>query len=99
MGHIACKSIYVRLFAGTNRMHTRDMVAVGSWIAIAFGVWVIAWIIASAIPVFNNLLSLIVGNFRLSQRTFNILTTITSHRFHSLPVGTPSAYQEYSGYG
>ncbi|PLB55240.1 hypothetical protein P170DRAFT_399243 [Aspergillus steynii IBT 23096] len=63
MGHIACKSIYVRIFAGTDRMHKRDLVAVGSWIAIAFGIWVAAWIIASAIPVFNNLLSLIVSLF------------------------------------
>ncbi|KAJ6142632.1 Amino acid transporter transmembrane [Penicillium samsonianum] len=29
----------------------------GSWVGIAFGLWVIAWIIAEAIPVFNNLLS------------------------------------------
>lgn len=41
-------------------MQKRDWVAVGSWIGIAFGLWVIAWIIAEAIPVFNNLLSLIV---------------------------------------
>ncbi|BCS23151.1 uncharacterized protein APUU_31376S [Aspergillus puulaauensis] len=63
MGHIACKQIYIRVFAGTNRMHKRDIVAVGSWIGIAFGVWVAAWIIASAIPVFDNLLSLIVSLF------------------------------------
>ncbi|KAL3462647.1 transmembrane amino acid transporter protein-domain-containing protein [Aspergillus heterothallicus] len=62
-GHIACKSIYVRVFAGTDRMHKRDLVAVGSWVAIALGVWIAAWIIASAIPVFNNLLSLIVSIF------------------------------------
>ena len=60
MGHIACKSIYVRVFSGTDRMHQRDIVAVGSWVTIAFGVWVAAWIIASAIPVFDSLLSLIV---------------------------------------
>lgn len=61
MGHIACKQIYIRVFAGTNRMHKRDIVAVGSWIGIASGVWVAAWIIASAIPVFDNLLGLIVS--------------------------------------
>ncbi|KAL3490543.1 amino acid transporter [Aspergillus germanicus] len=63
MGHIACKSIYVRVFAGTDRMHKRDVVAVGSWLAIAFGVRVVAWIIASSIPVFNSLLSFIVSLF------------------------------------
>lgn len=97
MGHIACKSIYVRIFAGTNRMHNRDMVAIGTWIAIAFGIWVIAWIIASAIPVFNNLLSLIVSSGSVFQRTSK--NPDPCHRFHSLPVGIPLAYQEYSGYG
>lgn len=41
-------------------MHKKDFVAVGSWLLITFCTWVLAWIIASAIPVFNNLLSLIV---------------------------------------
>jgi hypothetical protein len=59
-GHVAAKSLYVRIFAGTDRMHKRDWVAMGSWVGIAFGLWVIAWVIAEAIPVFNNLLSLIV---------------------------------------
>lgn len=58
--HIACKSIYTRVFAGTDRMHKRDMMAVGSWIGIALSLWVVAWIIAEAIPVFSNLLSLMV---------------------------------------
>jgi hypothetical protein len=42
-------------------MSKRDWVAVSSWIGIAFGLWTIAWVIAEAIPVFNNLLSLIVS--------------------------------------
>lgn len=75
MGHIACKSIYVRIFAGTDRMHKRDVVAVGSWIAIALGIWVVAWIIAEAIPVFNNLLSLIVSSHvPLFERAHDVLT-------------------------
>lgn len=36
------------------------MMAVGSWIAIALVLWIVAWIIAEAIPVFSNLLSLMV---------------------------------------
>ncbi|KAJ5458983.1 hypothetical protein N7530_010927 [Penicillium desertorum] len=62
-GHVAAKSLYVRIFAGTDRMHKRDWVAMGSWVGIAFGLWVIAWVIAEAIPVFNNLLSLITALF------------------------------------
>ncbi|KAB8224496.1 transmembrane amino acid transporter protein-domain-containing protein [Aspergillus novoparasiticus] len=62
-GHIACKSIYTRVFAGTDRMHKRDFVAVGSWIGIAVALWVVAWVIASAIPVFSDLLSLMTALF------------------------------------
>ncbi|KAL4756732.1 transmembrane amino acid transporter protein-domain-containing protein [Aspergillus foveolatus] len=62
-GHIACKSIYTRVFAGTSHMHKQDFRAVGSWIGIAVGLWVIAWVIATAIPVFSNLLSLMTALF------------------------------------
>lgn len=62
-GHVAFKLVYVRIFAGTDRMHKRDWVSVGSWIAIGLVLWIIAWIIAEAIPVFDNLLSLIVALF------------------------------------
>lgn len=41
-------------------MHKRDLVAVGTWITIGLVLWIVAWIIASAIPVFSDLLSLIV---------------------------------------
>ena len=60
-GHVACKYLYVRIFRGTDHMSKRSWLAVGSWWAIAAGLWTLAWIIASAIPVFNNLLSLIVS--------------------------------------
>ena len=60
-GHVAAKSLYVRIFAGSDRMHKRDWIATGSWVGIALVLWVIAWVIAEAIPVFNNLLSLIVS--------------------------------------
>lgn len=59
-GHVACKYIYVRVFRGTDHMQKRSLLSLGSWVAIALVLWVIAWIIAEAIPVFNNLLSLIV---------------------------------------
>ncbi|KAF5866034.1 hypothetical protein ETB97_001110 [Aspergillus alliaceus] len=62
-GHIAFKYIYIRLFRGTDRMHKRDWVAVSSWVAIALSLWILAWIIAEAIPVFSNLLSLITALF------------------------------------
>lgn len=58
--HVGSKYIYLRVFAGTDRVHKRDFIATGSWIGINLGMWIIAWIIAEAVPVFDNLLSLIV---------------------------------------
>ncbi|PLB39871.1 transmembrane amino acid transporter protein-domain-containing protein [Aspergillus candidus] len=62
-GHVAIKNVYVRLFRGTDLMHQRSLRATGSWIALALTFWIISWIIAEAIPVFNNLLSLISALF------------------------------------
>ena len=62
-GHVACKYVYVRIFRNSDRMHSRDLIATGSWVAIGFVVWILAWIIAEAIPVFDNLLSLIASLF------------------------------------
>ena len=44
-------------------MSKRTFLSVGSWIAIALTGWIIAWIIAESIPVFNDLLSLISALF------------------------------------
>lgn len=52
--------MYVRLFRGTNRMQERSLLSIGSWVAIVLVVWIIAWVIAESIPIFNNLLGLIV---------------------------------------
>ncbi|KAH8429636.1 uncharacterized protein LDX57_007308 [Aspergillus melleus] len=62
-GHVACKYIYVRLFRGTDRMHKRNFLSLGTWVLIGLVLWTVAWIIAEAIPVFNNLLSLITALF------------------------------------
>ncbi|KAJ5954312.1 hypothetical protein N7501_008591 [Penicillium viridicatum] len=62
-GHVATKYIYVRLFRGTDRMQKRSLVSIGSWVGITLVLWIIAWVIAEAIPVFNNLLSLITALF------------------------------------
>ncbi|OJJ58068.1 hypothetical protein ASPSYDRAFT_1178640 [Aspergillus sydowii CBS 593.65] len=62
-GHVACKYIYVRLFRGTDRMHQRSLLSIGTWVVIGLVLWTIAWIIAEAIPVFNDLLSLITALF------------------------------------
>lgn len=62
-GHVACKYIYVRIFRGerSHHMHQRSLLATGAWVATGLFTWTIAFIIAESIPVFNELLSLIVG--------------------------------------
>ncbi|KAJ5353410.1 hypothetical protein N7452_002384 [Penicillium brevicompactum] len=62
-GHVAAKYVYVRFFRGTDHMQKRTFLAVGSWVTITLVLWIIAWIISEAIPVFNNLLSLITSLF------------------------------------
>ena len=59
-GHVACKYIYVRIFRGSDHLHSNGFVAVATWIAIGLATWTVAWVIAESIPVFNDLLSLIV---------------------------------------
>jgi len=62
-GHVAAKYVYVRLFRGTDRMSKRSWGSFGLWAIIILVLWVIAWIIAEAIPVFNDLLGLISALF------------------------------------
>lgn len=66
-GHVAAKYIYVRIFRdyfnAPERMGQNNLVSIGIWVLIVTTVWIIAWIIAEAIPVFNDLLSLISALF------------------------------------
>lgn len=67
-------------------MSKRNFLSIGSWVGLTTLLWVIAWIIAEAIPVFNNLLSLIVSFLpgHVSERQ---KLTVAS-RAHSLPAGS-----------
>lgn len=67
-GHVAAKYIYVRIFRGTDHMKKRTVLSVGTWIGLVTVLWIIGWIIAESIPVFNNLLSLIVRVLFLGWR-------------------------------
>lgn len=62
-GHVAAKYIYVRLFRGTDRMSKKSWSSFGMWAIIVTVLWTLAWIIAEAIPVFNDLLGLISALF------------------------------------
>ncbi|ODH45644.1 hypothetical protein GX48_08273 [Paracoccidioides brasiliensis] len=70
-GHVACKYLYVRIFRGTSHMSKRSWLSIGTWVGLVGTLWVLAWIIAQAIPVFNNLLSLITALFA-SWFTFGV---------------------------
>lgn len=80
-GHVAAKYIYVRMFRGSSEIHSRSFRSVGAWLGIGVVVWVIAWVVAESIPVFNQLLSLIV----CSRLLFG--TLLTFFRVHCLEVG------------
>lgn len=56
-------------------MHKKDLVATGSWVLLMLGLWIVAWVIAEAIPVFNNLLSLVVRDLDFSALPPNIQLT------------------------
>ena len=62
-GHVAAKYVYVRLFRGTDKMSKNSWTSFGLWAGIVLLLWVAAWIIAEAIPVFNDLLGLISALF------------------------------------
>lgn len=57
-GHEAVKYLYVRLLRNKQEdvMHQRSTKAIGYWVAICTALWLVAWIIAEGIPVFNDLL-------------------------------------------
>ncbi|KAK5173159.1 uncharacterized protein LTR77_003281 [Saxophila tyrrhenica] len=61
--HVAAKYVYVRMFRGTKHMSQRTWLSLGSWVLITLILWIIAWIIAESIPVFNDLLGLISALF------------------------------------
>lgn len=62
-GHVAAKMIYIRLFRGKPILHERSFRSYGIWTALVVVLYIIAWVIAEAIPVFNNLLGLMTALF------------------------------------
>lgn len=58
--HVAVKFIYVRVFRGTNSMHSQSLMARLVWAAICAVLWILSWIIAQGIPIFNDVLGLAV---------------------------------------
>lgn len=64
--HVACKQVYVQLWRGLRQpevLNQKSFRASGSWIGIVVGQWVVALILALAIPVFEQMLGLISALF------------------------------------
>ena len=62
-GHIGLKYIYFRLTSKSDLMHQRNWKSIGLWLGLGVSCWIVAWIIAEAIPVFSDLNSLISALF------------------------------------
>jgi len=61
--HVTAKYVYLRVFAGSKHLHSRGIVAVGSWVGLGVLLWTVAWIIAESIPNFSDLLGIISALF------------------------------------
>lgn len=61
--HVATKNIYVRMWRKTNVMNEKSFRSLGSWYGLTIILWVVAWVIANAIPVFSQLLGLLGALF------------------------------------
>ena len=94
-GHVASKYIFVRLFRGTRHLNSKGAIATGSWIGIVLTCWLIAWIIAESIPVFNDLLSLISALFASCKSSVASLSTC--QKLMNLKQGSPTASAASSG--
>ncbi|KAF1810290.1 hypothetical protein P152DRAFT_516157 [Eremomyces bilateralis CBS 781.70] len=62
-GHVASKHVYLRVWRETSVPHERTFKSWSSWVGIVFALWVLAWIIAEAIPNFHHLLALVSALF------------------------------------
>jgi len=62
-GHIGLKYIYFRLGAKSGLIHSNGWKSISLWLGLGVTCWVVAWVIAEAIPVFSDLNSLISALF------------------------------------
>ncbi|KAM5354735.1 hypothetical protein ACJ41O_001382 [Fusarium nematophilum] len=57
--HYSAKYVFVRMLRGTKHLNSNSMVHWGTWIGCTGGATIIAYLIASGIPVFGGLVSLV----------------------------------------
>lgn len=59
--HVAVKFIYIKLCKGTQAMHANTVSARALWASICGVIWLLSWLIAESIPIFNDILGLAVS--------------------------------------
>ncbi|KAM0543202.1 hypothetical protein ACHAO7_009502 [Fusarium culmorum] len=57
--HLASKHVFVRVLRGSKHLAANTFVHWASWIGCTFGITIVAYVVASGIPVFSGLVSLI----------------------------------------
>ncbi|CAG8927364.1 unnamed protein product [Penicillium salamii] len=57
--HVASKHVFVRLLRGSRHLSSNSLTHWVVWISCTFSIAIVAYVIASGIPVFNDLVSLI----------------------------------------
>ncbi|KAI3391201.1 hypothetical protein diail_7779 [Diaporthe ilicicola] len=57
--HLPAKYIFIRTLRGSKHLNSNSLIHWGTWLGCTFGVTLVAYIIASGIPVFDGLVSLI----------------------------------------
>ena len=94
--HVAVKFIHVLLFRGTDAMHDQSWGARVKWAAICAVLWILSWIIAEGIPIFNDVLGLAVSAVE-HHAGFSVLANL-SNRAPCLPAGSLSVSRPCSGF-
>ena len=59
--HVAVKFIYIKLCKGTQAMHADTVSTRALWASICGVIWLLSWVIAESIPIFNDILGLAVS--------------------------------------
>ncbi|ESZ97764.1 putative amino acid transporter [Sclerotinia borealis F-4128] len=62
-GHVCSKYVFSKIYHDTIHMTTRTRRGMFSWLGITALLWIVAWVIAESIPVFNELLGLVSALF------------------------------------
>lgn len=63
-GHVAVKYVWIRCWAKNPKvLHERSFRSRASWISITVAGWILAWVIAEAVPSFHLLLALVSALF------------------------------------